>query len=102
MEIAKGPRGLGLSVSGGVDTNAAFPGLIRIKRLFPHQAAWSTGMLQPGDILLEANGITLTGLTNYVRFLSMINVLFLMIYLTEYFIFIFFSFPHFGFPSRNE
>lgn len=92
MEIAKGPRGLGLSVSGGVDTNAAFPGLIRIKRLFPHQAAWSTGMLQPGDILLEANGITLTGLTNYVRFLSMINVLFLMIYLTEYFIFIFFSF----------
>lgn len=103
MEIAKGPRGLGLSVSGGVDTNAAFPGLIRIKRLFPHQAAWSTGMLQPGDILLAANGITLTGLTNYVRFLSMINVLFPMIYLTEYFIFIFFFFFSLGqTPKMNN
>lgn len=49
-----------------MDTNAAFPGLIRIKRLFPHQAAWSTGMLQPGDILLDANGIALTNLTNNV------------------------------------
>uniref|UniRef100_A0A182TSI8 PDZ domain-containing protein n=1 Tax=Anopheles melas TaxID=34690 RepID=A0A182TSI8_9DIPT len=39
--------------------------MIRIKRLFPHQAAWATGMLQPGDILLEANGVPLTGLTNY-------------------------------------
>ncbi|XP_037027621.1 uncharacterized protein LOC119068226 isoform X4 [Bradysia coprophila] len=64
VQITRSERGLGLSVSGGVDTNAAFPGLIRIKRLFAHQAAWSTGMLQPGDILLDANGITLTGLTN--------------------------------------
>lgn len=68
VQVPKGPRGLGLSVSGGVDTNAVFPGLIRIKRLFPHQSAWSTGMLQPGDILLEANGTPLTGLTNYVSF----------------------------------
>ena len=66
VQITKGPRGLGLSVSGGTDSNAAFPGLIRIKRLFPHQAAWATGMLQPGDILLAANGISLSGLTNYV------------------------------------
>lgn len=49
----------------GSDSSAPFPGLIRIKRLFPHQAAWATGMLQPGDILLEVNGIPLTGLTNY-------------------------------------
>lgn len=68
VQVPKGPRGLGLSVSGGVDTNAVFPGLIRIKRLFPHQSAWCTGMLQPGDILLEANGTPLTGLTNYVSF----------------------------------
>lgn len=66
VQITKGPGGLGLSVSGGVDSNSAFPGLIRIKRLFPGQAVWSTGMLQPGDILLEANEIPLTGLTNYV------------------------------------
>ncbi|CRK95262.1 CLUMA_CG008706, isoform B [Clunio marinus] len=64
VEIIKGPRGLGLSVSGGIDSNAPYPGLVRIKRLFPHQAAWATGKLQPGDILLEANGIILTGLTN--------------------------------------
>ena len=66
VEIIKGPRGLGLSVSGGVDSSAPYPGLVRIKRLFPHQAAWATGQLQPGDILLEANGIILTGLTNNV------------------------------------
>lgn len=67
VEIIKGPRGLGLSVSGGIDSSAPYPGLVRIKRLFPHQAAWATGQLQPGDILLEANGIILTGLTNNVR-----------------------------------
>lgn len=66
VEIIKGPRGLGLSVSGGIDSSAPYPGLVRIKRLFPHQAAWATGKLQPGDILLEANGIILTGLTNNV------------------------------------
>lgn len=58
---------MGLSISGGVDSSATpFPGLIRIKRLFPHQAAWATGQLQPGDIILEVNGQPLTGLTNYV------------------------------------
>ncbi|XP_055378160.1 putative uncharacterized protein DDB_G0282133 isoform X2 [Condylostylus longicornis] len=65
VQIVKGSRGLGFSICGGVDTNTAFPGLIRIKRLFPHQAAWSTGKLQTGDIILESNGIPLTGLTNY-------------------------------------
>lgn len=70
VQVPKGTRGLGLSVSGGSDSSAPFPGLIRIKRLFPHQAAWATGMLQPGDILLEANGIPLTGLTNYVSSLE--------------------------------
>lgn len=66
VQVAKGPRGLGLSVCGGIETNAAFRGVIRIKRLFPNQSAWCTGMLQPGDILLEANGTRLTGLTNHV------------------------------------
>ncbi|XP_050079497.1 uncharacterized protein LOC126567280 [Anopheles maculipalpis] len=66
VQVSKGSRGLGFSVSGGSDSSAPYPGLIRIKRLFPHQAAWATGMLQPGDILLEANGVPLTGLTNYL------------------------------------
>ncbi|XP_070508148.1 uncharacterized protein [Chironomus tepperi] len=64
VEIVKGLGGLGLSVSGGIDSSDPYPGLIRIKRLFPHQAAWMTGQLQQGDVLLEANGIILTGLTN--------------------------------------
>ncbi|XP_063704457.1 uncharacterized protein LOC134833898 isoform X2 [Culicoides brevitarsis] len=65
VHIVKGPRGLGLSVSGGTDSTAPFPGLIRIKRLFPHQAAWSIGVLKQGDIILAVNGVQLTGLTNY-------------------------------------
>ncbi|KAL7017217.1 hypothetical protein ACKWTF_010291 [Chironomus riparius] len=64
VEIVKGLGGLGLSVSGGIDSSDPYPGLIRIKRLFPHQAAWMTGQFQQGDVLLEANGIILTGLTN--------------------------------------
>lgn len=62
----KNERGLGISVYGGIDANVPYRGLIRIKRIFPNQSAWSTGMLQQGDILLEGNGIKLTGLTNHV------------------------------------
>ncbi|XP_026473111.1 tyrosine-protein phosphatase non-receptor type 13-like isoform X2 [Ctenocephalides felis] len=65
VTVTKGPRGLGLSVSGGTDSRGACPGLIRVKRLFPHQPAWATGRLAPGDLLLAANGCTLTGLSNY-------------------------------------
>lgn len=68
VQVVKNERGLGISVYGGIDANVPYRGLIRIKRLFPNQSAWSTGMLQPGDILLEANEIPLTGLTNHVSF----------------------------------
>lgn len=64
--LSKGSRGLGLSVTGGVDTEERWPGLIRVKRLFPHQPAWQSGQLAPGDFLLVANNISLIGLTNYV------------------------------------
>lgn len=67
VQVIKNERGLGISVYGGTDSNVSYRGLIRIKRLFPNQAAWSTGMLQPGDILLEANDTPLTGLTNHVN-----------------------------------
>lgn len=66
VQVVKNERGLGISVYGGIDANVPYRGLIRIKRLFPNQSAWSTGMLQPGDILLEANDTPLTGLTNHV------------------------------------
>ncbi|KAF4519634.1 hypothetical protein B566_EDAN003802 [Ephemera danica] len=65
VELNKGSRGLGLSVTGGADSAEPWPGLVRVKRLFPHQPAWQDGRLAPGDVLLEANGIALTGLTNY-------------------------------------
>lgn len=66
VSLVKGSRGLGLSVTGGADSGGSWPGLIRIKRLFPHQPAATCGLLNVGDLLLEVNGITLTGLTNYV------------------------------------
>lgn len=61
MTLQKSSRGLGLSVSGG-----GTAGPVRVKRLFPQQPAALSNKLQPGDILLAANGIPLTGLTNYV------------------------------------
>jgi hypothetical protein len=64
--LLKGSRGLGLSVTGGVDSGEQWPGLVRIKRLFQHQPAWQTGQLAQGDVLLAANGVHLIGLTNYV------------------------------------
>lgn len=70
MKLNKGSRGLGLSVTGGIDSGGSWPGLIRIKRLFPHQPASQCGLINVGDLLLEANGVTLIGLTNYVSVLS--------------------------------
>ncbi|XP_011309142.1 uncharacterized protein [Fopius arisanus] len=60
VTLQKSSRGLGLSVSGGGSA-----GPVRVKRLFPQQPAALSNKLQPGDILLAANGIPLTGLTNY-------------------------------------
>lgn len=70
VTLMKGTRGLGLSVTGGVDTEEPWPGLIRIKRLFPHQPAWQSGQLAQGDFLLVVNNTSLVGLTNYVSTLS--------------------------------
>ncbi|KAH0552114.1 hypothetical protein KQX54_005789 [Cotesia glomerata] len=60
VTLQKSSRGLGLSVSGGGKS-----GPVRVKRLFPQQPAALSNKLEPGDILLAVNGITLTGLTNY-------------------------------------
>ncbi|XP_014477213.1 PREDICTED: uncharacterized protein LOC106745796 [Dinoponera quadriceps] len=60
VTLQKSSRGLGLSLSGG-----GTAGPVRVKRLFPQQPAALSNKLQSGDILLAANGIPLTGLTNY-------------------------------------
>ncbi|XP_008552946.1 glutamate receptor-interacting protein 2 [Microplitis demolitor] len=60
VTLQKSSRGLGLSLSGGGKS-----GPVRVKRLFPQQPAALSNKLESGDILLAANGITLSGLTNY-------------------------------------
>jgi len=78
VTVQKTVQGLGLSVTGGVvsatpapsgcfsPSSAAleacsWPGLIRIKKIFPHGAAWQTNKLAAGDVLLSANDCTETG-----------------------------------------
>lgn len=77
VRLTKGTRGLGLSVTGGADSTEPWPGLVRVKRLFPHQPAWTDGRLAPGDVLLEANSVPLTGLSNYVSLFTNKNIEFL-------------------------
>lgn len=43
-----------------------YPGLIRVKKVFPMGPAYESGELRPYDIILEANGVALSGLTNHV------------------------------------
>jgi hypothetical protein len=96
VTVLKTVQGLGLSVTGGVASSTiggtgciagfsspstldatfvacSWPGLIRIKKIFPHGAAWQTGQLVVGDVLLAANGQPLTGCTNYVSHESLSN-----------------------------
>ena len=63
VTIQRNSLGLGLSIMGGPDGGPPFKHLIRVKKLFPLQPAWQTGMIQPGDILLKADQKILTGLT---------------------------------------
>lgn len=77
--VVKTVQGLGLSVTGGLTvsdgsqdagSNCSWSGLIRIKKIYLHGAAWQTGQLAVGDVLLSANGQPLTGCTDYVLFFS--------------------------------
>lgn len=107
VTVLKTVQGLGLSVTGGVASStigtagfsspstldAAFvacswPGLIRIKKIFPHGAAWQTGQLAVGDVLLAANGQPLTGCTNYVSLYLFLatNFFFSLIFLHGFFL----------------
>jgi len=51
-----------------IDTHIqeTYPGLIRVKKVFPMGPAYESGELRPYDIILEANGVALSGLTNHV------------------------------------
>lgn len=65
VTVIKNLRGLGLAVTGGVECDLPYAGLIRIKKLYPQTPAWLCGQLEVGDILLQANDNPLTGLTSH-------------------------------------
>lgn len=63
--VVKNLRGLGLAVTGGVECEVPWAGLIRIKKLYPQTPAWLCGQLRIGDIVLSANSQPLTGLQSH-------------------------------------
>lgn len=66
VTVIKNLRGLGLAVCGGIECKDPYAGLIRIKKLYPQTPAWLCGQLEVGDVLLNANGSPLTGLSSHV------------------------------------
>ncbi|OXA60375.1 uncharacterized protein LOC110842661 isoform X2 [Folsomia candida] len=65
VHLTRDGRGLGLSVTGGRDSGEKFPGLIRIKKVFPASPASECGRILGWDVILQANGTPLTGLANH-------------------------------------
>ncbi|XP_051969243.1 tyrosine-protein phosphatase non-receptor type 13 [Xyrauchen texanus] len=61
--LRKSGGSLGISIAGGVNTSLRYGG-IYIKSLVPGGAAEQDGQIQPGDRLLEVDGIRLQGLTD--------------------------------------
>ena len=64
--VEKNSRGIGLSLCGGCETKGLYSGLLYIKKLYPQMPAWLCGQLRQGDIVLEANGQCLSGMTSHV------------------------------------
>uniref|UniRef100_A0A670K8L7 Tyrosine-protein phosphatase non-receptor type 13 n=1 Tax=Podarcis muralis TaxID=64176 RepID=A0A670K8L7_PODMU len=63
VELAKNDNGLGISVTGGVNTNVRHGGLY-VKAVIPKGAAEADGRIQKGDRVLSVNGVTLEGATH--------------------------------------
>ncbi|XP_022779941.1 tyrosine-protein phosphatase non-receptor type 13-like isoform X3 [Stylophora pistillata] len=63
VELEKRDGGLGLSVSGGINTSVKLGG-IYIKSLLPNGPADMDGRVQIGDRILQVNGISLVGVTH--------------------------------------
>ena len=61
--LKRNSLGLGLSIYGGPEAAEPYTNLIRVKKVFPVQPAWESGMFQEGDILMSAGGQNLTGLS---------------------------------------
>ncbi|XP_066488255.1 tyrosine-protein phosphatase non-receptor type 13 [Tiliqua scincoides] len=63
VELAKNENGLGISVTGGVNTNVRHGGLY-VKAVIPKGPAEADGRIQKGDRVLSVNGVTLEGATH--------------------------------------
>lgn len=71
VHLTRDQRGLGLSVTGGRDTEEKYPGLIRIRKVFPMSPASDSGRILAWDVILQANGVPLTGMSNHVSLVAM-------------------------------
>uniref|UniRef100_A0A3B4VH37 Partitioning defective 3 homolog B-like n=1 Tax=Seriola dumerili TaxID=41447 RepID=A0A3B4VH37_SERDU len=60
IDLKKGAEGLGFTVVTR-DSSAHAPGPILVKNILPRGAAVNDGRLQPGDRILEVNGVDMTG-----------------------------------------
>ncbi|CAJ1086915.1 partitioning defective 3 homolog B-like isoform X3 [Xyrichtys novacula] len=60
IDLKKGPEGLGFTVVTR-DSSVHGPGPILVKNILPRGAAIKDGRLQPGDRILEVNGVDMTG-----------------------------------------
>ncbi|NXJ04685.1 PTN13 phosphatase, partial [Odontophorus gujanensis] len=63
VELAKKDNGLGISVTGGVNTSIRHGG-IYVKAVIPKGAAEEDGRIEKGDRVLSVNGISLEGATH--------------------------------------
>uniref|UniRef100_A0A452VNC1 Tyrosine-protein phosphatase non-receptor type 13 n=1 Tax=Ursus maritimus TaxID=29073 RepID=A0A452VNC1_URSMA len=63
VELAKNDNSLGISVTGGVNTNVRHGG-IYVKAVIPKGAAESDGRIHKGDRVLAVNGVSLEGATH--------------------------------------
>ena len=61
VELHKGPKCLGIHLSGSVTSNTEVP--ISVKEILPGGAAYKSGKISIGDVIIEANNIPLQGLT---------------------------------------
>ncbi|XP_074603155.1 E3 ubiquitin-protein ligase LNX-like [Brevipalpus obovatus] len=66
VKLTKNSRGIGMRVCGGIDVKSDdfLDHLVRVKCLFPREPAMESGLIDVGDIILEANGQNLVGVTS--------------------------------------
>lgn len=60
VELRKGPIGLGIQLMGGMDMSDP----VAVKVVFSGGPAHKSGKVHPGDIIIEANGVSFESLTH--------------------------------------